>query len=291
MRLSETRQIFYGNDSGYGLCFKQIIMERQTLLCADYLDILFDGRNKIYGGYELRRMYAVRARKAAAAVILSAALIVTLPVIAASIYPDKKLELHPVSSMKILADIHNAIPKPLPVKFPEPPAVKATEKFPPLKVVVDEDVPEPPKTVKELSGKEIGLRDNSGSLDGVQPDLGGPVGESQEIVEQPITTAAKTYVAVEQMPQFNGDLSAFLSAHLRYPEASRIAGETGRVGLRFVVNEDGAISDVEVIRKATPLLDAEALRIVSSMPRWKPGRQGGMAVKVYFTLPVIFQLD
>jgi TonB family protein len=69
-----------------------------------------------------------------------------------------------------------------------------------------------------------------------------------------------------------------------------MSGTEGRVGIQFVVNEDGSISGAEVFHKASSLLDAEALRVVKAMPKWKPGKQGCKAVKCYFTLPITFAL-
>ena len=97
---------------------------------------------------------------------------------------------------------------------------------------------------------------------------------------------------VEQMPAFKGDLNAYLSAKLRYPDDAREAGTEGRSVIQFIVNENGSISGVEVVRSSgSASLDAEAKRVVSNMPAWSPGKQQGKEVKVYFTLPVTFKLD
>ena len=100
--------------------------------------------------------------------------------------------------------------------------------------------------------------------------------------------------SVEQMPEFPGGMSAlidFLSSNIKYPEDAHKAGISGRVTTRFVINEDGSVSDVVIVRSANPLLDAEAIRVVSSMPNWTPGKVNGKAVKCRFTLPVTFRLQ
>src|SRR5215467_11325863 len=98
---------------------------------------------------------------------------------------------------------------------------------------------------------------------------------------------------VEQMPEFptgNEHLAEFLAQNIRYPAAAREDGIQGRVWVRFIVLEDGTISNAEVIKPVTGGLDKEALRVVNLMPKWKPGRQNGKPVKVYYKLPITFRL-
>jgi TonB family protein len=104
--------------------------------------------------------------------------------------------------------------------------------------------------------------------------------------------AASIFKFVEKMPEFKGNLSAFLSSTLRYPESARLREEEGRAIVQFVVRETGKVTDVELVRSSgSSSLDSEALRAVSLMPDWKPGEQQGQPVNVYFTLPVSFKLD
>ncbi|MDR1504917.1 MAG: M56 family metallopeptidase [Prevotella sp.] len=101
------------------------------------------------------------------------------------------------------------------------------------------------------------------------------------------------YVTVEQMPSFPGGLDAqqrFIINNLKYPVEAQTKGVQGRVTIRYVIKSTGEISDIEVIRGVDPLLDNEAIRIVKSMPKWEPGKQGGKAVDVYYTLPIVFRL-
>ena len=96
---------------------------------------------------------------------------------------------------------------------------------------------------------------------------------------------------VEQMPVYNGDLNAFISKNIQYPELARTNGIEGRVAVQFVVNEDGSITDVKVTRGIGGGCDEEAVRVIKSMPKWKPGRNNGVPVKVYFTQPITFRLS
>ena len=99
---------------------------------------------------------------------------------------------------------------------------------------------------------------------------------------------------VEVKPTFNGgdanEFSQWVNSHLTYPEASKAAGEQGRVTLQFTVGSDGVVRDVKVLRSASESLDAEAVRVISSSPDWEPGMQDGKAVAVTYTFPVVFHL-
>lgn len=102
------------------------------------------------------------------------------------------------------------------------------------------------------------------------------------------------FVVVEDMPSYPGGMEEcmrFLVRNLKYPVEAQKAGTQGRVILSFIVNKDGSISNVEVMRSVSKELDAEAVRVVQSMPKWKPGKQRGQAVDVRFTMPVTFHLQ
>ena len=104
----------------------------------------------------------------------------------------------------------------------------------------------------------------------------------------------KTYVVVEQMPAFPGGdaaLMKYLSENIKYPKAAEKAGEQGRVVVNFIVEKDGAISNVNVVRSVTPTLDAEAVRVIKAMPKWVPGKQDGQFVRVKYNVPVSFRLQ
>ncbi len=108
------------------------------------------------------------------------------------------------------------------------------------------------------------------------------------------TSKGRFYEIVEEPCRFPGGEAAllkFISDNMKYPEDAHKAGISGRVTTRFVINEDGSISDVVIVRSAHSLLDAEAIRVVSSMPNWTPGKVNGKAVKCRFTLPVTFRLQ
>ena len=99
--------------------------------------------------------------------------------------------------------------------------------------------------------------------------------------------------SVEQMPEFPGGMSAlidFLSSNIKYPEDAIKQNVGGRVMVMFVVETDGSITNVRVARAVFPSLDSEAIRVVKSMPNWKPGKEKGRVVRVNYTLPVVFSI-
>ena len=111
---------------------------------------------------------------------------------------------------------------------------------------------------------------------------------------QAVTSDDQTFSVVEQMPEYPGGMRAgleFMARNLRYPTKAREAGKQGRVIVQFVVRKDGSLSDFKVLRPVDPWLDAEAIRVISTMPKWKPGMQDGKPVSVKFALPVTFMLE
>lgn len=114
------------------------------------------------------------------------------------------------------------------------------------------------------------------------------------VVQDSLDISKVVFEIVEVMPEFPdggmGALMKFLGENIKYPAEAKEKKIQGRVTVQFVVNQDGSISDTKIIRGASPLLDAEALRVIGSMPKWKPGMQKGKAVRVQYTVPVVFSL-
>ena len=104
----------------------------------------------------------------------------------------------------------------------------------------------------------------------------------------------KIFSVVEQMPSFPGGMTAlmqYLSRNIKYPPVAEEMSIQGRVICTFVVERDGSVTDVRIAKGVDPYLDKEAIRVVSSMPKWIPGRQNGQSVRVKYTLPVTFRLQ
>ena len=114
---------------------------------------------------------------------------------------------------------------------------------------------------------------------------------SQEIKDTKVP-GSETYQFVEHMPEAPYNVNEFLSRNIDYPWEAMSKGISGRVVLRYVIDEDGVINDITVQKSVCPSIDSEAVRVVRSMPKWKPGRDAdNKPVKVYFTLPIKFSMD
>ena len=156
---------------------------------------------------------------------------------------------------------------------PPPPAVQEVE----VLNVVEDDV--------ETESIEINTEDDKEEV-----VIAAPVEAPEEEEEEEVI-----FVVVESMPEFPGGQQAlfkYLSENVKYPVIAQENGIQGRVICQFVVNKDGSIVDIEVVRSGgDPSLDKEAVRVVKSMPKWKPGKQRGKPVRVKFTVPINFKLQ
>ena len=115
-----------------------------------------------------------------------------------------------------------------------------------------------------------------------------------EVVEEEEVEEQQIFQVVEEMPEFPGGMAEclkFLAKNIKYPTIAQENGVQGRVIVQFVVNQDGSIVDSVVVRSVDPYLDKEALRVIQMMPKWKPGKQRGKAVRVKYTVPVTFKLQ
>ena len=157
---------------------------------------------------------------------------------------------------------------------PPPPAVQEVE----VLNVVEDNV--------ETESIEVNTEDDKEAEVVIAAPVEAPVEEEEEEV---------VFVVVESMPEFPGGQQAlfkYLSENVKYPVIAQENGIQGRVICQFVVNKDGSIVDVEVVRSGgDPSLDKEAIRVIKSMPKWKPGKQRGKAVRVKYTVPVNFKLQ
>lgn len=169
--------------------------------------------------------------------------------------------------------------------------------------ITQENTPPPPEAPKipvlsdqiDIVDDDIEIEDNFLSLED-DSNMGVEIMDYvEEVGEEVVEEEAIPFQLVEEKPKFQGgdpnkEFSKWVSSHLEYPEIAKENGVSGRVTLQFTVNTDGSISNVIVLRGVDASLDKEAVRVVSSSPKWTPGRQRDRAVKVTYTFPVIFQL-
>ncbi len=169
-------------------------------------------------------------------------------------------------------------------------------KFVPPVIKKDEEV----KPEEELKSQEELNKTNTaiGAFDVKGNDeAAGEVLKAKEVIAQPEPPKeeeTKVFDVVEQMPSFPGGPSAlmqYLGSNIKYPVVAEENGVQGRVVCTFVVERDGSITDVRVVKSVDPSLDREAVRVVKSMPKWIPGKQNGSAVRVKYTVPVTFRLQ
>jgi periplasmic protein TonB len=269
-------------------------MDINKILNSDYLDILFEGRNKQYGGYELRRKYVTRMRNATIVGLGVVALCIATPLIASRLKPKEETKPLVVNTTVTLAepppiDPHKPPPPPPPAE--PPPPVKPTVKFTPPVIKKDEEVKEDEKPPEQTEMKNVsaGVKTEAGDVNGIDPGIVDKPGTGTGVVAAPPPPQIFTYVA--QMPQPSVNIDDYLSKNLHYPQSAIENNISGRVILKFVVNETGNVSDIQVVRGIGGGCDEEAVRVLKAMPPWKPGRNNGTAVKVYYTLPISFKLQ
>jgi protein TonB len=117
--------------------------------------------------------------------------------------------------------------------------------------------------------------------------------ETNKIIKEPDEEVVNFYI-IEEKPEFPGGeegMMKWIAEHIKYPEIAKENGITGKVFIQFVIDKDGRVTNVSVLRGVDPSLDKEALRVISAMPAWTPGKQRGKAVKVSFQLPINFKLN
>ena len=280
-------------------------MAKIDLYDPKWVDLVFAGKNQDYGAYKLRKGTSGRNIKALVILIIAAALVGGF--LAWKVIEQKNAEQQQayMEAMQ-LAQLQKEAkkqekkqeqvkPKVEPKK--EIPVARETQKFVAPVIKKDELVKESNqmKQMDQLDAKiAVGTETHEGAKDrtieAVRNDIAvatPPPAPKEEVTQ-------KVFDVVEVMPSFPGGQGAliqYLNSHVKYPVVAQENGLQGRVTISFVVERDGSITDVKVARSVDPSLDKEAARVVSSMPRWTPGKQNGSAVRVKFNVPVVFRLQ
>ena len=271
-------------------------MEINKILTADYLDILFEGRNKSYGSYEMRKQYKSRVLAAGAISILIIGGLFASLFIKPKVIAHEKM-VHPIARIIELPPLPSDKVKPPPPPLPPvpPPLLKAMNKLTPPVIRKNDDVKEidQPKEIKKNDQAVVGLTNVKGSEDptAINPYLSDKPGTGKELVLDVKPAKDLVYTNVEQKPEFGGDINKYLASHINYPNAARAENIQGRVTLSFVLDELGNVTHVKVERDIGGGCGAEAKRIVSQMKWKKPAIQNGHPVKMYYLLNVNFNLQ
>ena len=275
-------------------------MSKIDLISNDWIELVFAGRNHAYGAYQLRKSTGKRNLWSMVFVAAVAAL-AYVGLAAYNTYQEQqkaRFEAEMEASLleqKKEAKVEKKTEAPK-VELQKVEKVKSSIAFTPPVIKKDSEVKpeEEMKTQDELKETKtaIGAFDVKGN-----DEAGGTVLKAVEEIAAPEPPKHeeeqnKIFEVVEQQPQFpGGSVNGWLADHIKYPVVAAENGISGRVVVQFVVERDGSVSQVRVVRGVDPSLDKEAQRVISSMPKWIPGKQNGQAVRSRFTVPVTFRLQ
>ena len=282
-------------------------MAKIDLYDPKWVDMVFAGKNKEYGAYQLRKGTSGRNIKALLILVIAAALVggfLAWKVIEQKQAEEQQAYMEAMELAKLQQQAKKEEKKKEPVKpkiepKKEIPVARETQKFTAPVIKKDELVKEE-NQVKQMDKLDDKVAVGSEDKEGVKDRTVEAVRSEIAVAAPPPPPAPKPEVAtkvfdvVEEMPSFpggNGALMSYLSSNVKYPVVAQENGVQGRVIVSFVVERDGSISDVKVARSVDPSLDREAQRVVKSMPRWTPGKQNGQTVRVKYTVPVVFRLQ
>ena len=276
-------------------------MGKIDLIDNGWVDLVFEGKNQAYGAYQLRKNTGIRNLKALA--VMFAAFIIIAGIVYAKVSIENYIasqnaaieadvELQSLAEKKEIKEEKKDEPE---VEKIEIERVKSSVAFTVPEIKKDDEVKEDQemKSQDELSETNTAIgaftvegNDETAEVKHVEEKIAEPEPVKEE--------ETKVFDVVEQMPSFPGGPSAlmqYLSSNIKYPVVAEENGVQGRVVCTFVVEKDGSITDVRVVKSVDPSLDKEAVRVVKSMPKWIPGKQNGSAVRVKYTVPVTFRLQ
>ena len=255
-------------------------MAKIDLTSQEWCQLIFEGKNQAYGAYKMRANSTKRHNLAMLAVLVIALIGFTIPTLVKLATPKQKEVMTEVTTLSKLAEpeIKQEEMKRVEPVAPPPPALKSSIKFTAPVIKKDEEVHEDNeiKSQEELTSTKVAI--SIADVKGNDEANGKDIADLKQVVTQAEPEPEKVFDMVEQMPTFPGgqqELMSYLGKNIKYP----------------TIAQDGSITDVRVARGVDPYLDKEAVRVVKSMPKWIPGKQNGKAVRVKFTVPVMFRLQ
>lgn len=281
-------------------------MAKIDLYDPKWVDMVFAEKNQAYGAYVLRKQTSARNIRSIVFLLVAALLIGGF--LAYKVHQQKmeeeKLAYMEAQKLAKLRDQLKEKKEDKPVVQPkvepkkEIPEVRETQKFTAPVIKKDELVKEE-NQVKQMDDLDkkvaVGVKDQEGvkdrTVEAIRNDIAVNTPPKEEVKQQVVE---KIFDVVEVPPTFpggEGQLRAWLASNTKYPPVAEDNGIQGRVIVQFVVERDGSVSNVNVVRGVDPSLDKEAARVVRSMPKWTPGKQNGQAVRARFNVPVVFKLQ
>ncbi|GAB2854103.1 energy transducer TonB [Hymenobacter ruber] len=279
------------------------MMTNAQLATASLDDIVFDGRNRHYGAYQLRALYQRHMTRALIIATAMLALLLVFPLLAqllkedVVVVPPKPVVLRPID-VKVNVDQPIITPPPAAAKPPTTPP-----QLPTIKNVV-------PVVVKEKDAPKVSEVPNQDELLEKTSSTKTEEGDTNAKIEQPLIEAkpgddpgllpdagtSKPYTYVEQMPQLPGGggtaaIVAAIQKAVRYPAKALQNGVEGKVFVSFTVDPKGDVTDVKVVKGLGYGLDEETMRAIKTLPKFIPGKQNGREVSVAFTVPVTYRIQ
>lgn len=275
-------------------------MSKIDLISNAWCDLVFEGKNQAYGAYKLRKGTSKRNLWSIIIVLIAAVAIFSAIAIKNVIEANQKVAVTTAVELSKIDKTPKVEKKKVTPKIEQPKVVekvKSSIKFTAPVIKKDSEVKpeEEMKTQEDLQKTKTTI----GAFNVVGNDeIDGEVFKAKEEIAQPEPPKNeeenKVFDVVEEQPSFpggQGALMAWLNDNIKYPVVAAENGIQGKVIVQFVVGKNGSISNVKVLRSVDPSLDKEAVRVVSNMPNWTPGKQNGASVNVRFTLPVTFRLQ
>jgi protein TonB len=258
-----------------------MVQDKQFIPTFD--DIVFENRNKEYGAYQIRKKYNRVVLISTLIGVFILCTTVIIPYIQASTAAKHKMR----DANEVIAEMANDLQKEEAPPPPPPPPPPPTEQ----QTVVKYVAPVVVDSVKVEDQSKLLISDEQ-----VSTTVNKEVVEVVETVREEVQEKEEqqVFVVVEEMPEFPGGelaLRTFIGKAIVYPTVAQENGIQGKVFVTFVVNKDGSVSDAKIARGVDPSLDQEALRVVSTLPKWKPGKQRGVPVRVSYTVPISFKLQ
>ncbi len=276
------------------------------LSSREWTDIIFEGKNKEFGAYELRNQSARRHNMAMLSVVVVIVLALLISLFVSSI--ERAEETITGEAEQEMVSVDTTQDEPEPEEEPEdrfeepeveevlPEEVLNTVKVTEIAIVDDDQVSKEDevKNQEELTQTEtaFGASDFDKGTDDVT--VVREVKNEVVVEEKKAPEPEKIFTAVEEQPKFPGgdaELYKWLSKNIRYPEMAAQNNIQGRVTVQFVVEKNGSVGEVKVVRGKDPDLDKEAVRVVKSLPKFIPGKMNGQNVRVWYTLPINFKLQ
>lgn len=259
-------------------------MEREPNRIPSFDDIVFANRNKDYGAYKLRKKYNRNVIIALIVGILILSTAVITPYLNAKAAENKsrRAERQVEIKMENLDTPTETVAPPPPPPPPPQDVVQQARYVPP--VVVDSVKPEEETQLMSADQAQVEIKNEDVNIQEVTV-------AAEEVQED--ADAAEPFVVVEEMPMFPGGDAAiqkYIGDNVVYPEVAKENNIQGRVIVKFCVTSKGGVDKVEILKGVDPELDAEVERVVKTLPKFKPGKQGGKPVPVWYTIPINFQL-